>query len=54
MKTREELIQIWVAERIDKISKESSFPGKDRVLSEYRMTQVIAGKEFLIIEPDGC
>jgi hypothetical protein len=51
MKTREELIQIWVAERISKISNESSFPGKDRVLSEYRMTQVIAGKEFLDIKP---
>ncbi len=47
MKTREELVQIWVAERISKIEKEPSFPGKDRVLSEYRMTQVITGKELL-------
>lgn len=47
MKTREELSQIWVAERIRKIMLESNFPGKDRVLSEYTMTQVIVGKELL-------
>lgn len=47
MKTREELAQIWVAERIQMIMAEPNFPGKARVLSEYTMTQVIVGKELL-------